>query len=130
MLMYIYRDEIYKLVTALKEYDAQHDTFTYAYELAALESEEQTTTVASTAHQRHLSATARAADVDWLASKFDKFEPLAYWTPGYLIAMRLLQTSAMVFITNPSLQAAVASLIAFVGIALQTNTMPYRRPSE
>jgi len=128
--MYIYRDEIYKLVTALKEYDAQHDTFTYAYELAALESEEQNTAATSTAHQRRLSATARATDVGWLASKFDKFEPLAYWTPGYLIAMRLLQTSAMVFITNPSLQASVACLIALIGINVQERNAPYRRPSE
>ena len=63
-------------------------------------------------------------------SKVDKFEPTMWWTASFLIGMRVMQTSLMVFITRPSLQASVACLIALIGIAVQQRNAPYRRPSE
>ena len=135
VLMLVYRDDIRKLVTALKEEDAKHGTFTYAHELVDLNTSEETTTNASStttdrARTRRPSLVAHATDLRWLSSKFDKFEPLAWWANAYLIAMRLLQSSAMVFISNASLQATVASLIALVGISVQRNASPCRRQSE
>ena len=44
--------------------------------------------------------------------------------------MRIIQTSVMVFIVNPGLQATVASLFALIGVAVQTHAAPYRRSSD
>ena len=133
VLMYLYRADIFKLVQALKEYDATHDTFTYTRELVALARRESSTRARrrqTASPQRRPSLLAQAVDINWLASKFDRFEPHCWWASSFLIAMRLLQTSALVFITNTSLQAAVASVVALMGISVQRTTMPFRRPSE
>lgn len=136
VVMYIYRDDIRKFVVALKEEDDEHGTFTYAYELEALNTEEAATAVVSSntttgwAQTRRQRLAAQATELRWLSSNFDKFEPTSWWASGFLIAMRLLQTSAMVFISNASLQATVASLVALIGISVQRNASPYRRQSE
>ena len=71
-----------------------------------------------------------ATDLMRLSSKLDKFQPQSWWTSSYLVAMRILQTSAMVFIASPSAQAAIASLIALIVVSVQTHTAPYRRASD
>ena len=66
----------------------------------------------------------------WMSSKIDKFDARSWWAGSYLIAMRIIQTSGMALIPSPGLQAVVASLIALVGISVQTHAAPYRRPSD
>jgi len=133
VIMYTNRVEISKLIEGVKEYDAQDDGFSYISEFATLTTakpEEHTARSSTTGRQRRPSTIARATDLMWLSSKIDKFEPLRWWAAAFLILMRIMQTSVMALITNPSLQAAVASLIALVGVSVQTHAAPYRRSSD
>jgi len=125
-----------ELVEAIKEYDAKNDTFTYAREFNAMTtatpdaSTSSTTTTTTGRCERRPSMIAKASDLMWMSSKIDKFEALCWWTSSYLIVMRIMQTSAMALIEKPSLQAAVASLIALVGVSVQTHAAPFRRASD
>ena len=132
--MYTYREDSVKLIEGLKKYDEKHQRFSFVSDVADLTALVATTTTepqqATAGKERRPSIAAQANDLMWLSNKLDKFEPLMWWASGYLIAMRIIQTSMMVFITNPSLQASVASLIALVGVCAQRNATPYRRPSD
>lgn len=126
VVMYTCRDEFRKLVEGLKQYDAEHNVISYVSDHSVLAMVEPQTL----GRGRRPSMVTRAADLSWLASKVDKFDSTMWWTGSFLIGMRVMQTSAMVFITNPSLQASVACLIALIGINVQERNAPYRRPSE
>ena len=97
--------------------------------LAIVDSESATTSE-TTGKQRRPSMITRSVDLLWLSSKIDKFQSRAWWAGSFLIAMRLMQTSAMVFFVNPGLQATAASLVALIGVAVQTHAAPYRNPSD
>ena len=115
VVMYTYREDSVKLIEGLKKYDEKHQRFSFVSDVADLTALVATTTTepqqATAGKERRPSIAAQANDLMWLSNKLDKFEPLMWWASGYLIAMRIIQTSMMVFITNPSLQASVASLI-------------------
>ena len=134
--MHIYRDDVKELVEAMKKYDANNDTFTYAREFNAMttatpDASTSSTTMTTTGRrERRPSMIAKASDLMWVSSKIDKFDAPCWWTSSYLIVMRILQTSAMALIATPSIQAAVASLIALVGVSVQTHAAPYRRASD
>ena len=136
VIMHIYCDEVKELVGAMKEYDAKNGTFTYAREFNAMTtatpdaSTSSTTTTTTGRCERRPSMIAKASDLMWMSSKVDKFDAPCWWTSSYLIVMRILQTSAMALIATPSLQAAVMSLIALVGVSVQTHAAPYRRASD
>jgi len=138
VLMFVYRDDVEQFVQKMKDHDATHDTFSYAQDFAELTkaatptaASSSTTTVQERRPSRRPSMMiTQATDLMWLSSKLDKFQPQSWWTSSYLVAMRILQTSAMVFIKNPSAQAAMASLIALIAVSVQTHTAPYRRASD
>ena len=136
MIMYFYREDSKKLVESIKEYDANNDTFTYARDhtaLATVEPEASTssTTTTTRRRERRPSMIAKATDLMWMSSKIDKFDAAPCWWAGsYLIAMRIMQTSVMALIPSPGLQAVAASLIALVGVSVQTHAAPYRRASD
>jgi hypothetical protein len=80
--------------------------------------------------QRRPSMTRRSVSLLWLSSKIDKFQSRLWWAGSFLISMRIVQTSTMVFISNAGLQATAACLVALVGVAVQTHAAPYRRSSD
>jgi hypothetical protein len=128
VLMFVYRDDVEQFVQKMKDHDATHDTFSYAQDFAELTKAATPTAASSTttAQKRRPSRRAsmmitQATDLMWLSSKLGKFQPQSWWTSSYLVAMRILQTSAMVFI---------ASLIALIAVSVQTHTAPYRRASD
>ena len=130
--MHTHRGEIRKLGDALAEHDAEHSTFTFVSDHAmfvTMDSEAATSSEAP-GKQRRPSMTRRSVDLLWLSSKIDKFQSRSWWAGSFLIGMRITQTSIMVFIVNPGLQATAASLVALVGVAVQMHTAPYRRPSD
>jgi hypothetical protein len=112
-LMYFYRAEFHNLVMLSKEDDAQDHTTTLSRK--------------SRRPSHHIEM---AANLGFLASKVKKFQPECWWTHAFQIGMRIIQTSAMVFLTDLRQQAVLASVIALMGISVQRNTAPYRRPSE
>ena len=137
MTMHTHREEARKLGDALTEHDAKHNTFTFVRDHAALvtvDSEVAESEVAMGSNkrrrQRRPSMIRRSADLLWISSKIDKFQSRSWWAGSFLIFMRIMQTSIMVFIVNPELQAAAASLVALVGVAVQTHAAPHRRPSD
>jgi hypothetical protein len=125
--MHTHREGIQRLGDILAEYDAQHQTITFVRDHAALVKKTTSETVGK---QRRPSMVERSVDLLWLSSKVDKFRAQVWWAGSFVIVMRIAQTSTLVFIVNPGLQATVASLIALVGVAIQTHTAPYRRASD
>ena len=130
LVMRSYREDIKTLVDKIKAHDAEHDTFTLSSDLVALPAPEPDGTASSTTRSRRPSVIAQAADLKWLFASVEKFDALCWWTSSYQVAMRLMQTCAMVLIASPSAQAAMASLIALISVSVQTHTAPYRRPSD
>ena len=137
MTMYKHRDEIRKLGDALTEHDAEHKTFTFVRDHAALATvgseaadSEAATSNETASKQRRPSMVTRSVDLLWLSSKIDKFQSRSWWAGPFLVGMRIAQTSIMVFISNAGLQATAASLVALIDIAVQTHAAPYRRPSD
>ena len=135
--MYKHRDEVRKLGDALTEHDAEHKTFTFVHEHAALATvgseaavSEAATSSDAPSKQLRPSMATRSVDLLWLSSKIDKFRSRSWWAGSFLIGMRIAQTSIMVFISNAGLQATAASLVALIGIAVQTHAAPYRRTSD
>jgi len=130
LVMRSYREDIKTLVDKIKAHDAEHDTFTLSSDLVALPAPEPDGTASSTTRSRRPSFIAQAADLKWLFASIEKFDAMCWWTSSYQVAMRLMQTCAMVLIASPSAQAAMASLIALISVSVQTHTAPYRRPSD
>ena len=135
MILYFHCEESKKLVEAIKEYDTNNDTFTFALDhtaLATAEPEASTscTTTTTGRRQRRPSMITRATELMWMSSKIDKFDAPCWWAGSYLISMRIIQTSVMALIPEPGIQAVVASLVALIGVLVQTHTAPYRRPSD
>ena len=130
--MRTHRHGIRKLGDALAEHDAMHKRLSFVRDHAALAivDSESATTSETTGKQRRPSMITRSVDLLWLSSKIDKFQSRAWWAGSFLIAMRLMQTSAMVFFVNPGLQATAASLVALIGVAVQTHAAPYRNSSD
>ena len=131
-VMYKYRLRIDELVIRLKRHDDENNSFTSVREhtVIALAHGATNDPQQTSSLSRRQSFATQATDLLWLAKKIDMFKPGRWWTSGFLISMRIVQTSVMVFLPNPSLRAAAASLIALAGVCVQMNTSPYRRPSE
>ena len=132
MITRTYRAGIQNLGDALAKHDAEHKRLSFVSDHAALATvdSEMATTNEAGGKQRRPSMVTRSVDLLWLSSKIDKFKSRAWWAGSFLIAMRIMQTSMMVFIVNPGLQATAASLIALVGVAVQSHAAPYRNPSD
>jgi hypothetical protein len=130
--MRTHREAIRKLGDTLTEHDAEQDTFTFVRDHAALATmnSEAATVSETTGKQRRPSMVTQSVDLLWLSSKIDKFQSRSWWAGSFLIMMRLIRTSIMVSIANPGMQATAASLIALVGVAVQTHATPYRRASD
>ena len=130
--MYSHREGIRKLGDALAENDAAHNTLTFVHDHAILSpaGSEAAGGGTNTGRQRRPSMISRSVDLLWLSSKIDKFQSRSWWAGSFLILMRIMQTSIMVFIANPGLRATAASLVALIGVAVQTHTAPYRRASD
>ena len=123
--MYTHREDARKLGNALVEHDAKHQTISFVDDHT-----KQTPVTSETAEKRRrLSMIKRSVKLVWLSSKVNQFGS-SWWAGSFVIAMRIMQTSAMVFLHNPGLQAAVASLIALAGVAVQTHAAPYRQASD
>ena len=132
VIMFTNREEIQSLGDAMAEHDAGHGTFTFVRDHATLAAAdaEASTTSESVGKLRRPSTIARSVDLLWLSSKIDKFQSRSWWAGSFLIALRIMQTSIMVFIVNPGLRATAATLVALAGIAVQTHFAPYRRTTD
>ena len=127
-----HREGIRKLGDALAEHDAAYNTLTFVHDhvTPATAESEVAGGGTNTGRQRRPSIVYRSVDLLWLSSKIDKFQSRSWWAGSFLILMRIMQTSIMVFIANPGLRATAASLVALIGVAVQTHTAPYRRASD
>ena len=67
--------------------------------------------------------------LNWLVSKFQDFQPEAWWMYCYLLVLRLLQTCFIVLVPRKA-QAVIAMLFAVVGFVSILAWRPYRRPSN
>lgn len=132
VIMFTNREEIQSLGDAMAEHDAGHGTFTFVRDHATMAAAdaEASTTSKSVGKQRRPSMIARFVDLLWLSSKIDTFQSRSWWAGSFLIALRIMRTSIMVFIVNPGLRATAASLVALAGIAVQTHFVPYCRTSD
>ena len=128
MTMYTHREGIQRLGDQLAEHDATHQTISFVRDHATMTM--MTTTSGPAGKRRRPSMIERSINLVWLSSKIDKFSPRSWWAGSFIIAIRIMQTSIMVLFSNPSLQAAAASLIALVGVAVQTHAAPYRQASD
>ena len=114
----------------LKERDAEHNSFTTTHDLAEVSRRISALDSNTKIRGHRKSAFHRASNLLWLARAFCKFDPDKWWAASLLIIMRLLQTSGMVLITDFSVRAVCASLVAWIGIYCQRNIAPFRRPSD
>ena len=81
-------------------------------------------------HERRPSFVDRSQRLTFILSKVEKFSPLCWWIGPVQLLLRLALTSMMVLVTRQSVQCALASCIALVGVVLHRELMPMRRPSE
>ena len=86
--------------------------------------------------RRHSTSERRPSFIDrsqrlvHIVSKVEKFVPSCWWIGPVQLLLRLALTSMMVLVTRQSVQCALASCIALVGVILHRELMPMRRPSE
>ena len=61
---------------------------------------------------------------------FDKFEPETYWYGVYLMTVRLLETSMLVFFKKRTTKASVATAVAVVSLTIAQKYKPWLRDSD
>ena len=88
---------------------------------------EEATTVAEYA-ERHPGAVSPI--VLSLASKYEDFRPGYYWFGVYLLCIRLLQTSVLIFFNAPKVQAAFSAMVAFIAFCIQRELGPCVKKSD
>ena len=102
-VMYKYRLRIDELVIRLKRHDDENNSFTSVREhtVIALAHGATNDPQQTSSLSRRQSFATQATDLLWLAKKIDMFKPGRWWTSGFLISMRIVQTSVMFFFTKP-----------------------------
>ena len=61
---------------------------------------------------------------------FEKFEPETYWYGVYLMTVRLLETSMLVFFKKRTTKASVATVAAVVSLAIAQKFKPWLIDSD
>ena len=61
---------------------------------------------------------------------FEKFEPDTYWYGVYLMTVRLLETSMLVFFKKRTTKASVATAVAVVSLTIAQKYKPWLRDSD
>ena len=61
---------------------------------------------------------------------YEKFEPDTYWFGEYLLTVRLLETSMLVFFKKPSTKAMIATAVSFISLAIAQKCQPWLRDSD
>ena len=98
--------------------DKRRQTYTFVSELG------------SSSHGRRESTVELSQTLVWLASKVERYTADAWWMGRFELVLRLCQTSLMALVTNRSVQAALASCLAVVGVVVNREVAPYRRGSD
>ena len=61
---------------------------------------------------------------------YEKFEAHAWWYGAYLMAVRLLETSLLVFFAKRSTKATVGTAIAVISLTIAQKYKPWLRESD
>ena len=80
--------------------------------------------------QRRPSFVAQVQDLQWLIPRVQRYRPTCWWAGAFLLVLRLAQSSLLVLVPSQTIQAAIASCVALVGVVALREIAPYRTASD